>query len=506
MTQSKNSGESTCKKLVDLANNLPNYEIVKDTSIFKMPTLSKNLKNSIWLKCENEQTIGSFKIRGVTHFIDFSIKANASKKFVCGAKFNHSLAAAEACKFFDAELTVVLPRTMKKHFTDMLAAYKNVSLLLFGNNYVESHNYALQIAKDRGDVLIPNSLNEHILAGNAGIAKEIVSRGYKKLLLFVPLNEGGLAAGISAFIKSVAKANIAVIAVVRQDNTRLQFLFDHFENRNQKRNLIIDEHSDLKTDKVINQILKDNIKDIVAVSREETFAAIRDIYAENRVICEPFGAMSLSGLKKYVRDNDISTQNLMAICTDANLNFEALRYISTFADYGDNLEKLLVVESEKSNQLSLLLQRINKFAVTEINYYQDPTNFKVLIKVIGYQNENVATEIAKLGYKVTDFSNNDIAKMHLRFRFNSGKLAKDTELYHIHIPEVTSMMSKLVSAIALRHKIAFLHYANHGTEVSKVLIGVAVTQNNIKRLEDDLSKNCIHFKNVSANAAISHFI
>jgi len=92
------------------------------------------------------------------------------------------------------------------------------------------------------------------------------------------------------------------------------------------------------------KMLRDRVDEVITVSTDQICAAIKDTYDDTRAICEPAGAVSLAGLKKYVAEKGVEGQTLIAINSGANMNFDRLRHVSERAEIGEQREALLAVE------------------------------------------------------------------------------------------------------------------------------------------------------------------
>ena len=122
---------------------------------------------------------------------------------------------------------------------------------------------------------------------------------------------------------------------------------------------------------------------MLLVSTDEICAAIKDIYNEVRAICEPSGAMSLAGLKKFVSQNAISKSSLITIQCGANIDFDRLRYISERTEVGEKKEAILAVTlREEIGSFHKFCGALNGRVISEFNYrYSGENNAQVFVGV-----------------------------------------------------------------------------------------------------------------------------
>jgi threonine dehydratase len=111
------------------------------------------------------------------------------------------------------------------------------------------------------------------------------------------------------------------------------------------------------------------------VSNDEICAAIKDIYEDVRSIAEPAGALATAGLKKYIKQNNIEGENLVAIVSGANVNFDRLRYIAERADLGEHNEAIIAATiDEKPGSFLKFCELLDSHTITEFNYRYTPSN------------------------------------------------------------------------------------------------------------------------------------
>src|SRR5690606_8271868 len=166
-------------------------------------------------------------------------------------------------------------------------------------------------------------------------------------------------------------------------------------------------------------VAREVVDEIVLVETDEICAAIKDIFEDCRVIMEPSGALAVAGLKRYVKRGHRGEQ-LIAIASGANINFDRLRHVAERAELGEDREALIAVEiPERKGEFLRFCETLGSRSVTEFNYRYTPADqarIFVGVALDGGRREAQALmeRLAASGYPVLDLSDNELAKLHVR--------------------------------------------------------------------------------------------
>src|SRR5690606_31499870 len=168
------------------------------------------------------------------------------------------------------------------------------------------------------------------------------------------------------------------------------------------------------------EICKTSVDEVIRVSTDEICAAIKDVFEDTRSIAEPAGALAVAGLKKYVERGGISGQDLLAIVSGANMNFDRLRYISERTEIGEEREAIIAVKiPERPGSFKKFIQALSKRNITEFNYrYSDAREAHIFVGVQipagGVGRQDLVETLTAQDYEVLDLTDNDMAKGHIR--------------------------------------------------------------------------------------------
>ncbi len=218
------------------------------------------------------------------------------------------------------------------------------------------------------------------------------------------------------------------------------------------------------------------------------------------VIAEPAGALALAGLKKYVHRTGVQGQDLLAIVSGANTNFDRLRYISERTKIGEQREAIIsVTVPERPGTFKKFCSALGRRSITEFNYrYADANAAQVFVGLsIAPGGDDLATLLVDLrerGYTAEDMTDNEVAKSHVRHMVGGHAAAQlqDERVYRVEFPERPGALLKFLSGLGSSWNISMFHYRNHGAAYGRIFIGVQARTSERKQFEQVLDR--INFK------------
>src|SRR5258708_7912426 len=169
------------------------------------------------------------------------------------------------------------------------------------------------------------------------------------------------------------------------------------------------------------RLARQYVDEIVLVSTDQICAAIQDIFEDTRAIAEPAGALAVAGIKRYVARENPHGATLVAINSGANMNFDRLRHVAERADLGAQREALMAVEiPERPGSFLKFCEVLGARSVTEFNYrYESPARARIFVGCALSQGreekEAVIRGLSAAGLPVLDLSDNEMAKLHVRY-------------------------------------------------------------------------------------------
>ncbi len=457
------------------------YDLVKVTPLQKLEGLSGRLGVNVHLKREDYQKIHSFKLRGAYHKIKNLDEAQLKSGIVTASAGNHAQGVALSASKLGVKAVIVMPTTTPDLKIDAVRNY-GAEVVLYGDSFNESYDYAQQLSKKKGMTMIPPYDDMDVIAGQGTIAHEIIGQCDNIDTIYVQIGGGGLAAGIAAYIKSILP-HIKVVGVEAEGSACMKAALkagapvdigyvSHFADG------VAVSKAGTETFRVLSKYLDD----IITCSNDEICAAMKDIFDDTRAIAEPSGALSLAGLKKYVRENNIKSGNHIAILSGANVKFHSLRMIAERCDVGEMAEGILSVEiPEKSGAFLDLVKSLGDRAVTEFNYrYNKDDRARIFASIELTEGKKELNEISKSlkknGYLVTDLTDDTLAKDHLRYMVGGHPSTKLNErLFLFEFPATSNALLRFLETLGNSYNITLFHFRITGLEFCSVLCGLDVT-------------------------------
>ncbi len=256
-------------------------------------------------------------------------------------------------------------------------------------------------------------------------------------------------------------------------------------------------------------LCRGQVDEIVLTSTDEICASIQDVFEDTRSIVEPAGALAVAGVKKYVAREGWRGKRLVAIASGANMNFDRLRHVAERADLGGEREALLaVVIPERPGSFLHFCEVLGRRSVTEFNYrYASAESAQIFVGLAlsggRAEKDAVVRTLREGGYAVTDMSNDEMAKLHVRYMVGGhARGIRDELLYRFEFPERPGALLKFLQAIGSRWNISLFHYRNHGSDHGRVLAGIQVLP--AERTDFLQHLNVLHYAYVEETANPSY--
>lgn len=488
------------------------YDVAVETPLQHAKFLSKRLANDIWIKREDLQPVFSFKLRGAYNKMRLLSEQALAKGVVTASAGNHAQGVALSAQTLGCKATIVMPKTTPSIKVDAVKAW-GAKVVLHGDAFDEASAFAQDLVKEQGMTYVPPYDDRDVIAGQGTIAMEILRQHRGPLhSVFVPVGGGGLAAGIAAYIKYV-RPEVKVIAVEPEDAACLKAALDADRRVTLKEvGLFAEGVAVAQIGKETYRVLKETVDDVVTVSTDEICAAIKDIFDDTRSIAEPAGAVGLAGLKKYVSEHQLAGQSMVTIESGANTNFDRLRYIAERTTLGEKREAVFCVEiPEKAGTFKQFCKMIGKRNITEFNYrLNDPESAQIFVGLQIKDLDDRDAVLKKLndsGYQAVDFTDNEIAKNHVRHMVGGhAGLAEDEVVYHFEFPERPGALMKFLERLGARWNISMFHYRNHGSAYGRVLVGLQVPAAERKALTPIFDELGYRFSEETQNPAYQLFL
>jgi threonine dehydratase len=294
-------------------------QVVLPTNLVYSDYLSGQTGNKVYLKPENMQLTGAYKIRGAYYKISTLSDAERAKGLITASAGNHAQGVAYAAKAYGVQATIVMPTTTPLIKVNRTKSY-GAEVILYGDVYDESCAYALELAEDKGYTFIHPFDDLAVATGQGSIAMEIIKELPTVDYILVPVGGGGLATGVSTFAKML-NPNIKVIGVEPAGANCLQESLKLGKVTTLAGVDTIADGTAVKTPgSKIFPYLQKNLDDIITVDDSELIVAFLDMLENHKMLAENSGLLTVAALKHL----NVKDKKVVSIISGGNMDIITL--------------------------------------------------------------------------------------------------------------------------------------------------------------------------------------
>lgn len=285
----------TLEKFEEAYNTV--QKVVNPTKLVYSDFFSEQSGNKVYLKPENLQVTGAYKIRGAYYKISTLSEEERSKGLITASAGNHAQGVAFAAKAYGVKATIVMPTTTPLIKVNRTKSY-DAEVILYGDVYDESCQYALELAEDKELTFIHPFDDLDVACGQGSIAMEIIKELPTVDYILVPIGGGGLATGVSTLAKML-NPHIKVIGV---EPAGAACMKESLKNGKVTTLPVVDTIADGTAVKTpgsnIFPYIQENIDEIITVDDSELIVAFLDMLENHKMLVENSGLLTVAAVKK----------------------------------------------------------------------------------------------------------------------------------------------------------------------------------------------------------------
>ena len=331
-------------------------EVTLETKLIYSEFLSNQTGNKVYLKPENLQLTGAYKVRGAYYKISTLTEEERSKGLITASAGNHAQGVAYAAKRYGCKAIIVMPTGTPLIKINRTKSY-GAEVILHGDVYDEACAHALELAEKEGYTFIHPFDDLDVATGQASIAMEIFKELPLVEYILVPIGGGGLAAGVSTLAK-LLNPKIKVIGVEPAGANCMQSsLLAGKVTTLPCVNTIADGTAVKTPGNMIFPYIQENIDDIVTVEDDELIGSFLDMVENHKMVVENSGLLTVAALKHL----DIKDKRVVSILSGGNMDIITMSsVVQQGLIFRDRIFTVSVLLPDKPGQLSQVADVIAK--------------------------------------------------------------------------------------------------------------------------------------------------
>ncbi|MGL5354769.1 MAG: threonine ammonia-lyase, partial [Clostridium sp.] len=292
---------------------------IKDI-VIKTPLLYSNIfseisSNKVYMKCENLQLTGAYKLRGALNKISTLCDEQKSKGVVCSSAGNHAQGVAYASSLSNVKSTIVMPNTTPYLKVDSTQKFGG-NVILHGDCYDDAYNEARRIEKEQGLIFLHPFNDIDVIYGQGTLALEIFEEVPDVDIIICPIGGGGLISGVALAAKEI-NPKVKIIGVQAEGASAM---FESFNKGTltsiSNVNTIADGIAVKTPGDITFSIIKEYVDEIVTVSDNEIVEAFLTLSESHKLIAEASGATSLAALRKI----ECTNKKIVSVISGGNID------------------------------------------------------------------------------------------------------------------------------------------------------------------------------------------
>ena len=290
-------------------------KVTNPTKLIYSDYLSEASGAKVYLKPENMQHTGAYKIRGAYYKISTLTEEERKRGLITASAGNHAQGVAFAAKQFGCKAVIVMPTVTPLIKVNRTKSY-GAEVVLYGDVYDDAYEYACQLAEKEGYTFVHPFNDLDVATGQGTIAMEIIQELPTVDYILVPIGGGGLISGVSTLAKML-NPKIKVIGVEPAEAASMTAAVHAGEVVElESANTIADGTAVKAVGDLVLPYVQENVDDILLVEDDELIGAFLDMVENHKMIVENSGLLSVAALKQL----DCKGKKVVCILSGGNMD------------------------------------------------------------------------------------------------------------------------------------------------------------------------------------------
>ena len=381
-------------------------KVLLETHLIYSPIFSKESGNKVFIKPENLQKTGSFKIRGAYNKISNLTDAEKKRGVIASSAGNHAQGVAYGAKESGIKAVIVMPKSTPLIKVESTKQY-GAEVILHGDVYDDAYKKAKELEEKEGYVFVHPFNDEDVLDGQGTIALEILEELPETDIILVPIGGGGLISGIACAAK-ILKPEIKIIGVEPEGAaSAYEAIKENKVVELKEANTIADGTAVKKIGDLNFEYIKKYVDEIITVSDYELMEAFLLLVEKHKIIAENSGILSIAATKK-LKEKD---KKVVSVISGGNID---VLMISSMINKGlirrDRIFNFSLNIPDKPGELAKVVDLIAELGANvvklEHNQFKNLSRFKdvelqVTVETNGSEHiKNLVQTFEEKGYEV----------------------------------------------------------------------------------------------------------
>lgn len=380
-------------------------KVTSETKLIYSDFFSNQTGNKVYLKPENMQLTGAYKLRGAYYKISTLTPEERAKGLITASAGNHAQGVAYAAKQYGVKAVIVMPTTTPLMKVNRTKSY-GAEVVLKGNVYDEACEYAYQLAEENGYTFIHPFDDLAVATGQGTIAMEIFKELPLVDYILVPIGGGGLATGVSTLAK-LLNPKIKVIGVEPAGANCMQASFEAGSVVTLPGVNTIADGTAVKTPgKNIFPFVKENLDSIITIPDEELVVSFLDVVENHKMVVENSGLLTVAALRHL----DVKDKKVVSILSGGNMDIITMSsVVQQGLIFRDRIFTVSVLLPDKPGQLSkvsdVIAQQNGNVIKLEHNQFVSinrsaAVELRITLETFGTEHKNqIIDALEKGGYQ-----------------------------------------------------------------------------------------------------------